>query len=206
MAPAGAVTTCNMPVDPWGSYHDAPRTVLYLTSDPIGMPLKAVGGAAVKTVATDGGDTDIYAPVVSDSLGLIWSTPAMTWAEGSLYLSAGFGLSEFVARYGGRPSAMTLHVKMRIVADACRVSPVSVLTMHNGSAWLVQEDDTDRVSAGEEWVVRTRDFTAAELNGLAVDGTFNVLEQAWLGDRSTPTIPPRTVQVAWFALTFVPPK
>jgi hypothetical protein len=208
VAPAGAVIACYMPVDPLGpgTYHNAPITVVNLTSDPQGgMP--HIYGAAFRTVDVLKEDNDTLAPVVADPLGVVWSNRATSWATGSIYLKAAFELKDFVARYGGPPSAMTLHVKMRTVADACRVPPSGVLTLSNGTgAWLTfGEDDTDQFHADEEWVVRTRDFNAGELKGLSIDGTMNVLEQGWSGDSLRLTVP-RTIQVAWFALTYTPPK
>ncbi len=205
VVPAGASEVCIMPVDPYGSYHSAPRTSYGLSTDPVGLPVDSIPGAAFDSLDASSMSNAICATVDSDAGNLFWYTGENTRWDGRLYLRAWMELSAYVSKYGALPHGITLSVKMRKIANPQAAVPDPWFYLDNRNGTVTNgEDDAAQLTPTEQWGVYNRDFSSDEIQAMVSDGTNNLLELDFVG--AYPSTPPENVEVAWFALTFVPPS
>ena len=194
VAKTGAIIACYMPLQP--DLPGGPGTAT-LTTDPASLPKASIIGVASQLTSTDVFD----APTVDDPSGLVWRANPDYW----LGIGSILNLGQFQATYGARPKAGTLYVKMRKVVDATRKAPDPIFRTYDGADQVIATDYGQAwLQPTTEWAIHTRNFALSEIAALSMDGRKNFWRLTFDGlDLYTP---PEPVEVAWFALTLVPPN
>lgn len=202
VAPSGASVACYMPVNAIVGTDGLIHTTKTISTDPVGVPAPSFPGDAFDSLDQNP-PSMTAAPVVTDPLGLIWQTPSPTTADGRIYLIGGMNLGAYKAKYGSGPGAISLYVKMRKLVESGHSAPEALFSVYDGqqNGITVVEDDT-QLQPATDWAIYSRMFASAEIASLSLDGTLNVWNL--LFEDILSSTPPENVEVAWFALAFVP--
>jgi len=141
-------------------------------------------------------------PAALDGDGqIMWQTENWMSPQGYLNLSA------FAARYGAAPQALTFYIKMRLVANQSLAVPDPWFITADGD-WnlLGYEHDSATLTPTTDWAIYSRTFSRNELRGLSLTDTYNFWQLSFYdmsGD--VPSSLSEKIQVAWLALSIVPP-
>jgi hypothetical protein len=122
------------------------------------------------------------------------------------------GLQEFVAKYGARPARITLNVKARSLPDNSAHTPVPIFSLWNGNTSVTgNEDASASLTPTNDWSILQREFTKDEIDALSLGSVDN--GPNWELDFTSgpvsspaPTGAPENVEIAWYAMTVLPPS